>query len=302
MIILIFFIFIFQLSQTNVTEVWDKLKDTDSKAKNLDAECINLKEALGKSHIQIRSLNTSCSLLVGILVPLIKQNKELKEQRRIFEYLYKRLIQFQNQIIILKDQNNYDKTDQIKFNNFIDTNIYFNNNNNQRNDHAIDDDFGIEDDDTENLSDIDENFELENESSVKNKINKSKKQKKLNKRIEKLLNENDSACGNDSSRSKYEKRQQKQQIIEHLNETRAYAKHQLAIKLNTVNNKPSKICLFRKAAIVILAAHRLIYFNNHCSKTTLNVFDSIETRHKFIYAQPTAITKHQIKKPDLKCM
>ncbi len=260
------------------------MKDTDSKAKNLDVECTNLKENLGRSQIQVKSLTTSCSLLIGILVPLIKQNKELKEQRRIFEYLYKRLMQFQSQIIVLKDQNSFNnKTDQIKF---MDSNIFSIYNDN---DHAVDE---IHNDDTENLSDLD-NFDIF--ESDKNK--KSKEQDQLKKRIVKLLNENDAACGNESNNMS--KKSKKQNILEHLNENKIFSKHHVAaIKLN---NKPSKICLFRKATIVILAAHRLIYFHNYNSNTSLNVFDSIDTRHKFIYSQSPTVSKFQVEKFDAKC-
>ena len=211
-------------------------------------------------------------------MPLIKQNKELKEQRRIFEYLYKRLMQSQNQIIVLKDQNSFNyKTDQIKF---MDSNIFSTNN-----DHAVDE---FHNDDTENLSDLD-NFDIF--ETDKNK--KSKEQDQLKKKIVKLLNENDAACGNDMS-----KKSKKHHILEHLNENRIFSKHHLAMKLN---NKPSKICLFRKATIVILAAHRLIYFHNYNSHTSLSVFDSIETRHKFIYSQSSTTSKFHVKKSDTKC-
>ncbi len=219
----------------------------------------------------------------------------MKEQRRIFEYLYKRLIQFQNQIIILNDQNNniYDKTDQIKFlDNYLTEN----------NDHAVDDDQHINDD-TDNLSDFNDNFDFDNNTTDDLSLKNGKKQKNLKKKIEKLLNENDAACGTGGgNRFKQVRKQQNSQLIEHLNETRIFAKQQLAMKLNIkAVNKPSKICLFRRATIVILAAHRLIYFNNYNLNTSLNVFDSMETRHKFMYSQPTTISKFQIKKTALKC-
>ena len=193
-------------------------------------------------------------------------------------------MQFQSQIIVLKDQNNYNnKTDQIKFNNFIDSNIYSANNQNDLNNE--------QNDDTDNLSDFD-NFDLFDVTD-----RKSKDHDQLKLKIVKLLNENDAACGNDSNRSKKSRKHQ-QQIIEHLNESRIFAKQHLALK---VNHKPSKICLFRKATIVILAAHRLIYFHNYNLNTGLSVFDSVETRHRFIFSQPNSITKFQIKKPDYKC-
>jgi hypothetical protein len=50
----------------------------------------NNKNALQKAEIDIRSLNTSCALLVGLLTPLIRQNKDLVQQRNLFTGLYER--------------------------------------------------------------------------------------------------------------------------------------------------------------------------------------------------------------------
>ncbi len=48
------------------------------------------KDGLEKAEVQIRCLSTSCAFLVGALTPIIRQNKELVQQRNLFAFLYGR--------------------------------------------------------------------------------------------------------------------------------------------------------------------------------------------------------------------
>jgi hypothetical protein len=69
----------------------------------LENEGAQMRDSLYKMQSDLRNLQTTCLLLYGLFVPLINQNKELIEQREIFEALNSRWIHFHNQIIFIQD-------------------------------------------------------------------------------------------------------------------------------------------------------------------------------------------------------
>lgn len=92
-----------KLNESSTNEALIKLRETEQNKKSLENESFQMKDSLSKMQSDLRNLQTACLLLYGLFVPLINQNRELKEQREIFEALNSRWIHFHNQIIFIQD-------------------------------------------------------------------------------------------------------------------------------------------------------------------------------------------------------
>lgn len=179
---------------------------------------------------------------------MLKQNKELKEQRKVFDLLYKRLALFHSQLIDVYEQQNPTKA-------IIGVN--------QQNGHNDADDS----DKTENLSDIYDDEYLDFDLDGNNRQQQN--------------------CELNNIENGFNKKPQQD--------------NGLKLKLKEVNNtsgmngkkiKFSKLCLFRKITIIIIATHRLIYFYNYNLNTCLHFR---ENQIKFLYSHSTASNKFSIR-------